>query len=375
MSAPRYAAIAAKVIGKHQASSAQPSAEARARAIAHIELALAQKAKRRRLTRLALGGGACAAVAAAAALWLTHLGRPTPTANAALPAPVTATLQPTGSGARLLTSNGSETLHAGSALPQGGRLVAAADGGATLRLSTGTEISVEHGAELSFDNAGATEQFELSSGSMHAHVAKLGVGERFIVKTPDSEVEVRGTIFQVSVVDSDPHCGGGVKTRVQVSEGLVEVRAPGGTFWVHPGEAWPKDCAASAPTTTTPRSVEPPVVERRNLARSGARKSPESVAKEAPSSQPSSNLGEQNDLFAAAVAARRTGDTNRALSKLAELTARFPASAFAEAAAAERFRALAHQSNGAAASAAREYLAKYPQGFARSEAESILGAL
>jgi len=374
MSAPRYAAITAKLLGKHEPPSPQPSLEARARAIAHIELALAQKAKKRRFVRVALASLACAA--GLAGLWLGHARQLAPTADAAQSAPVTATLQPTGSGVRLLTSSGSEALQPGSALPQGGRLVADAEGGATLHLSTGTEISVEHGAALSFDSAGATEQFELSAGSMRAHVAKLGAGQRFIVKTPDSEVEVRGTIFQVSVVNADPSCGVGVRTRVQVSEGSVEVRAPSGTFWVHPGETWPQGCPSSTAASAAPRLPEQPVGER---ARVPSQRKPSEAVVATPAAlgsvaAPSSSLAEQNDLFTAAVAARRSGDTNRALSKLGELSARFPSSAFAEAVAAERFRALRRQSQAAALTAAREYLARYPQGFARGEAESILGA-
>jgi outer membrane protein assembly factor BamD (BamD/ComL family) len=85
-----------------------------------------------------------------------------------------------------------------------------------------------------------------------------------------------------------------------------------------------------------------------------------------------SRLGEENRLLAAAIAASKAGDHAGAVSTLDDLLRRFPASALAQEAHVERFRALAQ--GGDAAAAAREarlYLALYPDGFAREEARRL----
>jgi outer membrane protein assembly factor BamD (BamD/ComL family) len=85
-----------------------------------------------------------------------------------------------------------------------------------------------------------------------------------------------------------------------------------------------------------------------------------------------SKLAEQNDLFAQGVAARRAGDGTRAVAAFDLLLSRYPSSALAESAMAERMRVLSKASPGAGQRAAKEYLARYSQGFARHDAEAIL---
>jgi hypothetical protein len=367
MRAPHFAGLAAKVLARETAPVVPPRESARADAIRIIEQAIVQKARRKRRARWAAAGGVTFAIAASAALLLRA-----PHRAAALATPVVAAVgQPTGSGVRLLTSTGSEPLHSGSALPPGGRLVADANGGAALHLSTGTEIAIEHNANLTFNDAGPTEQFVLSEGSIQAHVAKLAAGQRFIVSTPDAEVEVRGTIFTVGIVDADANCGAGTRTRVAVSEGVVEVRSGGQSSFVHPGESWPAHCSASSASvakadepgraSSAPRSTTPGRALRGSAP--SASVEPQTVA---------SRLAEQNDLFAQGVAARRSGDSARAISAFDTLLSRYPGSALAESAAAERMRVLARVNPAAAQRAAREYLARYSQGFARRDAEAIL---
>jgi hypothetical protein len=367
MRAPHFAGLAAKVLTRATPPVVPPRESERAEAIRLIEQAILQKARRKRRVRWAYAGGVALAVAASAALLLRA-----PQRAVALASPVVVAVgQPTGSGVRLLTSTGSEPLLSGSPLPPGGRLVADANGGAALHLSTGTEIAIEHNANLTFNDAGPTEQFVLSEGSIHAHVAKLAAGQRFIVSTPDAEVEVRGTRFTVGIVDADASCGAGTRTRVAVSEGVVEVRSGGLSSFVHPGESWPAHCSAG--TATVAKTEEPGRTSSapRAATPGGALRGSAPSASVEPVTV-ASRLAEQNDLFAQGVAARRSGDSARAISAFDTLLSRYPSSALAESATAERMRALAKANPMAAQRAAKEYLARYSQGFARRDAEAIL---
>jgi hypothetical protein len=84
------------------------------------------------------------------------------------------------------------------------------------------------------------------------------------------------------------------------------------------------------------------------------------------------SLAEENRLFEAALAARNGGDDGRAADAFGVLLSRYPRSVLAEQALAERFRALSRAGRTAlAVTAARRYLAAYPQGAARSDAERI----
>jgi hypothetical protein len=366
--------LTAKLLARSALPAQVVAASDRDRAIAQIERALVQKAQRRRFRR-ASGLVAALAVAAAGTLLLaSSKGAHSPSAPA-----VVAILQPTGSGARLFTPSGSEPLRSGSPLPPGGHLVADAHGGAALRLSTGTEIAIEHDASLAFSDAGPTEHFVLSQGQIRAHVAKLGAGERFIVSTPDAEVEVHGTVFSVALAESDNACGDGTRTRVTVEEGIVEVRAHGQSAFVHPGEHWPANCAA-APAAPSAVDAVKALVQRPAPAAVSASATPlgrAARAQDALSASPepttiASRLAQQNDLFSKGVTARRNGDTAGAVAAFDSLLSRYPASALGESAAAERMRALAPSNRDAARAAAKEYLARYPQGFARHDADAIL---
>ena len=379
MRSPYYARLAARLLAQAPQVSVPPSANQRNAAIAQIEVALRMKAKRRRQARF---GAAvvtfAAAAAAAAAVFVPRRPLPAPVASAV----VTAVGNPSGSGARLLSSAGSEPLRSGSPLLPGGSLVANADGGAALRLSTGTEIAVEHDAHLVFSEAGPTEHFILSQGAMQAHVARLQPGQRFIISTPDADVEVHGTVFRVAVVEPNPGCGAGSRTRVEVLEGVVEVRAKGESSYVHPGERWPAVCAPSvaAAGSVVPEAEAPRPERAREALRSNARtrglqrpgNSGKAIAS-APVSEAARALAKaQNELFLQGISARRSGDSATALSRFQALQTQFPNSPLAESAAAERMRTLAPGNRAGAIRAAREYLARYPRGFAVPEADAIL---
>jgi hypothetical protein len=240
----------------------------------------------------------------------------------------------------------------GSAVGQGSRLVARPDGRATLAFATGTQLTLEERADVTIVSEGALQRFSLTGGAVRAHVAKLAPGARFVIATPDSEVEVRGTSFRVSVVPSDPACGDGTSTRVDVVEGTVVVRHAGSESSVPAGASWPDGCA-------------PPVV-----APSAVASAPSSVAPK-PSASSASRLAEQNDLFADAIASKRRGANAEAIATFERFLAKYPVSPLAENASVERLKLLAMTDPARAKAAAHDYLTRYPHGYARDDAERI----
>ncbi|MEP7050474.1 MAG: FecR domain-containing protein [Pseudomonadota bacterium] len=318
------------------------------------------------------------AVAAAALSYfvIQHLAEP-----ALAPAQtVSAVVLSSGSGNAISNQGGSQPLVNAAALPQGGRLVAGASGGATVRLSSGTELSVEHDTNVEFEDAGPVQRFFLGQGVLHARVAKLTRDQRFIVRTPDAEVEVRGTVFQVAIMDPDAPCAGGARTRVTVSEGLVEVRGGGASTYVRPGESWPAGCAASDPALSQSAHIAAPSRAEPAPARIAMSASASSVNTGSDASTPSagvrvskepSNIARQNELFALATAQNRSGDREAALASFDALLQRYPQSPLAESASVQRMRLLEISNPAAAENAARQYLARYPQGYARTDAARI----
>jgi outer membrane protein assembly factor BamD (BamD/ComL family) len=86
----------------------------------------------------------------------------------------------------------------------------------------------------------------------------------------------------------------------------------------------------------------------------------------------STELGDQNRLFGEAMRARERGERAEAVRMLEDFVRRYPASPLAQDAYVERFRAAAQLGDSAgAARAAREYLARYRDGFAREEARAL----
>jgi hypothetical protein len=225
-----------------------------------------------------------------------------------------------------------------------------------LAFATGTDVALGEAADMTIADEGATQALRLDHGSIDLHVAKLSADQRFLVETPDAEVEVRGTAFRVSLVPPDATCGSGTPTRVAVSEGVVVVRHAGIESRVEAGQQWPSWCMqASAVASAHPSSG-----------------SPATRGSTAPAPAPASSLGEQNDMFADAMAAKRRGDAGEAIAAFDRFLARYPASQLAESAMVERMRLLRGADPGRAPTAARQYLGRYPNGFARAEAETIL---
>jgi hypothetical protein len=203
-----------------------------------------------------------------------------------------------------------------------------------LRGADGTELGLEPGTDLRLARADSTRLFRLDRGALQIHVAKLHAGERFVVATPDREVEVRGTRFRVSVVAAEEGCGDRAVTRVAVDEGVVVVRRPGGAEdRVTAGGAWPADChpreAARVPAQRHPA-----------VARVAAAPVPiaEAPAKEIDDRQAPavSTLAQENELFGRAARAEREGDAARALLFLDQLVSKYPHGSLRESAEIER---------------------------------------
>ena len=464
MTAPRYAKLAARMLGReHEAAVARfdsrirMSAPAgRGAAIDAIERALREKGRRRARTRWMTGVAAAAAAIAVAGggVLATREGSMiAPSQNARVSSatvgrlsgeesaggtsarsesansasegerrPAATVVGKTGGDVTVTAPGSSASVADGKPLAPGSRVIARAGGRALLAFSTGTQLAVEEGSDMTIVEEGATQVFALAGGALRADVAKLGAGQRFLVRTADAEVEVRGTSFRVAVSPSDPACGGGTTTRVAVYEGAVVVRNAGIDWTVAKGESWPAGCvparraplvsrahggvaragaapgvrgassttgstsaagtigaataagpAPAAPMPAAASGTTPAASSGTTSTSSGATSTSSGTTSTSTStpSSPGSTLAEQNDRFSAAIAAKRSGDASGAIAAFERFVAAYPTSPLAESALVERMKLLASTDRARGAAAARQYLARYPGGFARADAEAI----
>ncbi len=381
----RLARLATDLLGKEHVTIDPPSAEVELHTTSALVMTIARQGRKRRARKLAFTISAAAAgmlVAFGARAWIQHsseIGAAAPAATVA--AQVTVTGHAVAGGVVLLHEGHEASLEGGSAIFAGDRVVASADGRAAVSLSTGSHLIVESGADMSVVEQDASQIFDLRTGSIRADVAKLAANERFIVRTPDAEVEVRGTSFRVAVVPPSDACSAGTRTRVYVSEGTVVVRAKGGESRVPAGTSWPAECAARAQeapvlATVTPSTQASPLLTgaATNAGSNGAANAGSNHPAPATARPTSaSELAAQNQLYGEATAAKRKGDVTGALSLYREFVAKYPSSWLAESATVERMRILASQDHDRAREAAQAYLSRYPHGFARDEATEIAG--
>jgi ferric-dicitrate binding protein FerR (iron transport regulator) len=358
----RYATEAARILAAARGGAvAPPSADSREKAIAALASAMGERRRLRWQGRVS-----AIAVAAAAAIALGVEG-----VRFFMPAEGSTTVVATevGTGARLYRAGRAGALDAGGTVAAGDRVSAGT--GVAMRLSTGTTLAIEPSSELQIVDAGPAMRLALLRGAVQAKVAKLHPGERFVVATPDAEIEVRGTAFRLAA-SADTVCDEPSSTRLEVFEGVVAVRRGSAVTLVGAGGVWPSGChrrpAAEAPSVAPAAPVAQPVEPRpRRLAvRAPALPPP------TPAPDPGSTLAEQNDLFGRAVAARRAGDRQGALERFLELERRFPSSPLGEASMVERMRLVAGRDRDAGRAIAREYLARYPEGFAGAEARALM---
>ena len=360
----------------------------RAAAVERIAEALRARGQARRRTRtlmtLALAAGVALVVGggAFAARRAHGDGRGESAANEARGARNLGRLvDPTG-GVTAVREGRSEPVGVGTRLSEGLELrTAAAEAG--LDFDTGTHITLGVSSRLRLVEQSQRKRFSLESGSFFAKVAKLGADERFVVATPDAEVEVRGTAFRVTLVAGEASCAGGSPTRLDVSEGVVVVRHAGTEVRVAGGEHWPscdvrtsavtqKDLPASSPVA--PVAVTAPATPATLPAPAGTSATREAPASAASSTEASSRLAAQNDLFDEGMRLKKRGDVGGAIARFDRLVAQYPGGPLSETAEVERMRLLATTDRARASAAARDYLRHHPRGYARSEAEAIRAA-
>lgn len=217
-------------------------------------------------------------------------------------------------------------------------------------------------AVWSIEQDGPHTHLRLSSGTARFRVDRLATSQRFVVRVPDGEVEVRGTRFVV-------HVAGARTLDVRVEEGAVALRIDGepdrmiaaGAAWSRPNpQSEPMASSSSATTTSSPPSVAPiPTIV--------ASKAPAAAAKSAPEPK--------TFAFAAAMQAFQAGKFPEADALFAKFIADSPSDPRCEDAA--FLRAVCHERSGDAAGAAalaREYLDRHPKGLRRPEAEALAKA-
>jgi quercetin dioxygenase-like cupin family protein len=180
---------------------------------------------------------------------------------------------------------------------------------ATLTLDPASRVGTVLAAADAPEAAPTFEAVKLVRGRAHLQVRKLHGGQRFHVLTPDADVQVRGTEFDVEL-----HPGATPATCVRVEEGLVAVVADGQTHLVAPGQTWGcpapsihTSAAQAAPMRPAPAIALPPPPRR------------------APAPRPTpSDLRAQNDLFQRALEAERGGRCGDAARLYRQLLARAP---------------------------------------------------
>jgi hypothetical protein len=324
----RYARLATGLLRRQRRAGADSLGD-RAAGVAVIERALRARARR----RLWRAGAVTTSVAAVLLLvWMTRWPGPALVSSPPpLPAPaaVSASGQAAGPGATLWRSGRAFALQASTPLRAGDRLESRSATDMVMDLSTGSRLRLGGGGAVELESIGPVQRFGLRSGRLRAEVAKLGAGQRFLVETSDVEVEVKGTSFEVSV-EPRPLCGSTVRTRVRVHEGVVTIRHDGTMALVPAGSVWPPGCSGDPPQVAPSRLVAPARHRRAMLAPAEATPAP---ARQEP---PASTLAEQNELFAAALAARQRGDSAAALRLLDELLDRHPGGALSGSAHDER---------------------------------------
>jgi ferric-dicitrate binding protein FerR (iron transport regulator) len=260
----------------------------------------------------------------------------------------------------------------GSALATGVSLQAPPEAPVRIGSADGTVLTLEAHGELSIVEQSSTRKFSLRRGAVRAQVARLQPGERFLISTGDAEIEVHGTVFRVALSDGDSDCEEGRRTRVSVAEGVVSVRAGGRETLVAAGDSWPA-CAVTPPVTTdhapaaAAAPADDPTSPEHRLA-TGRRR-----ARGAHPLAGAAGLAVANDLFAAAVHAKRERRPDEALRLFSRLLDVAPDGPLAEGARAQRMKLLEASDPASARRAAAEYLTRYPDGFARDDARRLVG--
>jgi hypothetical protein len=251
-------------------------------------------------------------------------------------------------------------VEAGEVLRVGDALETQAGSSVALGLSSGDVRLLSAGRLEVVSTSSAERRLRVAVGAVEVDLPKkLPNGQALILETPDAQVRVVGTAFRVQV---DLDAAGKPATAVSVRRGTVWVSQDGvRRATLGAGSRWRS--AAAAPVAAAP-------VERSEPARAVG---PTPARRAARLAEAQGTLAEENRLYEAALAARNAGDDRRAAEGFAQLLSRYPRSVLGEQSLAERFRALDRAGQvSLAVAAARRYLAAYPEGFARADAERIV---
>lgn len=210
--------------------------------------------------------------------------------------------------------------------------------------------------EATMTEEAGTQLVALRLGAVTATVAKLGDRARFIVRTEEAVVEAHGTVFRVARRTA-PGCG--LQTTVHLTEGRISVRDAAGERLLTAGEEWGSACKTDL--ALAPSTARMPTSATAMMTSPGPTPPP-----------PSSELMVQNTLFSRAMAQKSRGDRRAALATLDELLTTYPATQLREPACAQRMNLAATSDPDRAPSLARAYVAEFPRGFARKDADAIL---
>jgi TolA-binding protein len=208
------------------------------------------------------------------------------------------------------------------------------------------------GAAWTQTREGTVERVELEAGTLRVHVRPQGAGERFLVRLPDGEIEVRGTTFEVTAL-------AGLTRHVGVDEGTVVLRLRGspdrslgpGTSWSAPESAPSDGQQAMALPAATARAATLP---RRH---DGAAQDKDYGA----------------SVYVSAMQSFREGRYDSAAAAFHAFALAFPQATEAEDASFLEALSLARAGRGdAAALAAQRHLESFPRSFRRKEASILV---
>lgn len=298
------------------------SPEARARTVAAMEAALSAAAPAPR-QRWPLLVAAAAAVLLGGGLWWS--------------------LRPA-SIAHVIASSGALPVGRGLA---DATLVESGPGSLSLELPRRVTVHLARDTSLQLRDEGA--RVLVRRGEVAAEVTALD--SPFVLEAGDTMVATRGARVRVK-----PGAGCDGRAQVEVAQGSVLVN---GSALVNAGESWPRcvpepraqPLAPSLPApapTPVPRPAEPP-------------------HKPAPDDR----LARQNELYLQAVTLHQAGEVDAAVRKL-DVILQDARSPLAEAALTHKMKWLTDVDRVRARAAAREYLERFPMGFGRADAETLV---
>ena len=213
------------------------------------------------------------------------------------------------------------------------------------------------GAVWTQTREGGLERVELEAGTLRLHVRAQGPGERFFVKLPDGEIEVRGTTFNVTALD-------GFTRQVSVDEGTVVLRLRGSPDRsLGPGTSWaasesPSSSAHEATALGAASAISTPVARRRH----GEVHEGDTVAGD-----------DGSAVYVDAMRSFREGRYDRAATAFHAFALAYPLATEAEDASFLDALALAKAGRpDAAALAAERHLERFPRSFRRKEASILV---